>query len=329
MLRMATAIGNKMIKDCIYGHIQIPSLCVKFMDTPEFQRLRRVRQLGVAHYAYPSAVHTRFEHSLGVMHMSGKMVDQLRKYVTISDRQKHLIQLAAMYHDSGHFAYSHLFDVFLSKNDIKSPEIMALHDHEDRSLYFLNKVNKRLNLLTENEEKFVANAIRGRIPEGEPAYLYEIVCNQESGVDVDKMDYENRDCNRTGFPGFQSDYVMLCATIDKDNHIAYKNKAYRDISDLFETRRRMYENVYQHHTSLKLDKMYYCMMKRLGPKLFIYGDQTDDYNVETLFRNSPETKEIIDAIDNRELDHDCDICHEYQPVKSVKKSGGVDQVRFV
>lgn len=317
-----------MIKDCIYGHILIPALCVSFMDVPEFQRLRRVRQLGMAHYAYPSAVHTRFEHCLGVMHLAGKMVDNLRRYVQISDRTKELIQLAGMYHDIGHFAYSHLFDAFLSKIN-SSAGIFKLHDHEDRSLFFLRQVNSQLKLLTHEEEDFVANAIEGKVPEGQPAYLYQIVCNKECGVDIDKMDYLKRDTYHTGFPSFQADYIMLCATIDKENHLAFKQKAYGDLKDLFEARRRMYENVYQHHTSLKMDKIYFCMMKRQGLKLFTYGEKTDDYNIETLFRNSKETAELIQHIDNREIDHDCDICREYHPVKSVKKSGGVEAVRFV
>lgn len=134
---------TKIIKDCIYGHITVSKLCVAFMDVSEFQRLRRVRQLGVAHYAYPSAVHTRFEHSLGVMHLAGKFVDQLRNYVQISDRTKELIQLAGMYHDIGHLAFSHLFDLFLSNlpEGASVSNFFDLHDHEDRSLFFVRLVN--------------------------------------------------------------------------------------------------------------------------------------------------------------------------------------------
>jgi HD superfamily phosphohydrolase len=296
--------NNKIIKDCIYGHITIPDLCVSFMDVPEFQRLRRVRQLGMAHYAYPTAVHTRFEHSLGVMYLAGKMVDQLRKFATISDRVKELIQLGGLYHDIGHFAYSHLFDSFLARLQPNEsvPSIFKLTHHEDRSLYFLRKVNSRLQLLTHAEEDFVCNVIIGHILPGEPSYLYQIVCNRECGIDVDRQDYLRRDSYHAGFPGFQSEYIILNTMIDSKEHIAYKSKVYNDIDDLYKARHRMFENVYQHHTSLKMDKIYFCMMKRLGNKLFIYGDHTDDYNIDTLLRNSEETKDLIQAIDNRELD---------------------------
>jgi len=321
----------KIIKDCIYGHIHLSELCMLFMDVYEFQRLRRIRQLGVAHYAYPSAVHTRLEHSIGVMHLAGKMVDQLRNYVFISDRTKDLIQLAGMYHDIGHFAYSHLFDVFLEKINEKEKldGVFRLTRHELRSVYFLNQVNNRLKLLTEDERQFVEDAIRGYVRDENFTYLYQIVCNAECGIDVDKMDYLRRDSYHTGFPGFHSDYIISNAVIDSSKHIAFKRKTLSSLEDLFMTRRRMYENVYQHHTNLKVDKIYFCAMTTLGSTVFKYGETTDDYNIETLIRNDERTRHLCAALDNRQLEHSCDFCHEYHMEKSVKTSGTIDRVRFV
>lgn len=321
----------KTLKDPIYGHIIIPALCVAFMDVPEFQRLRRVRQLGLAYYVYPSVAHTRFEHSLGVMHLAGKMVDKLRECVEISERTKELIQVAGIYHDIGHFAYSHLFDSFLTtvKLDENIPEIFKLHDHEDRSIYFLHKVNARLKLLSVDEEEFVVNAIKGHVPNGCDSYLYQIVCNEACKIDVDRLDYINRDSFWAGASSFHSDYILLCATVDKDGHLAFRDKARKEIKYLFETRQRMYENIYHHHTTTKLDKIYFCMMARLGLKLFSYGEKTDDFNIETLFRNSVETQDLIECIDNRDLHHDCDICREYSSTKFMKSGGSIDSVRFI
>jgi HD superfamily phosphohydrolase len=312
------------------------------MDTPEFQRLRRVRQLGMAYYAYPSAVHTRFEHSIGVSHLASKMVDQLRRYVLrqkqplpysteklFDPRTKDLIQLAGLYHDIGHFAYSHMFDAFLSKVEFEGeiPEIFKYKDHEDRSIYFLRKVNARLQLLTPEEEQFVINCILGIIPEGEPAYLYQIVCNEECGVDMDKADYLRRDSYHCGMPGFQADYIILNTVIDNNGYLAFREKTRSEIRDLFATRARMYENVYQHHTSLKMDKIYFCMMKRLGVHLLTFGEKTDDFNIETLIRSTPELEFLVTQVETRQLEHDCEICSDYIPVKSVKASGGVDRIR--
>ena len=321
---------SKIIKDCIYGHIMIPPLCQAFMDVPEFQRLRRIRQLGMAHYAYPSAVHTRFEHSLGVMHLAGKMVDQLRNYAVISDHRRSLIQLAGLYHDIGHFAYSHLFDAFLSKVNLEdSPEIFKHKDHEERSLYFLRKVNNRLKLLDSEEETFVINAIRGHVPDGHPSYLYQIVCNNLCGIDVDKLDYLRRDSYHSGLPGFESDYIIFNAIVDPEGNIAFRKKAYNDVRDVFITRTRMFEKVYQHHTARKMDKIHFCLLKRLGPDLFQYGDKTDDYNIETLIRNHEDLAELVNDMECRILDHNCEHCQEYTPVKSVPNSGAIDRVRFI
>lgn len=323
---------SKIVKDCIYGHINIPPLCVKFMDVPEFQRLRRVKQLAMAHYVYPSASHTRFEHSLGVMNMAGRMIDRLRNFVEISNRTKELVQLAGMYHDIGHFAYSHLFDKFLKCHDI-NPDvdpIFKLKDHEDRSLFFLRQVNSRLQLLTEEEVLVVENIISGHIPSNTlHPFLYEIVCNSECGLDVDKLDFLARDCYHTGLPGFQSDYIIFNSVIDKDGHLAFLEKARRDIYDMYEARHRMYEKVYLHHTSLNINKIYYCMLKRLGPKTFQYGDQTDDFNMETLIRHSDETKPLIQQIEARQLIHDCEHCREFSCIRKYSPSGSIEAVRFI
>ena len=321
----------KIIKDCIYGQIEVPTLCLRFIDVPAFQRLRYVKQLAFAQYAYPSAIHSRFEHSIGVMYLAGKAVDQLRHYIAIDDRTKHLIQLAGLYHDIAHMAYSHLFDVFLKMNPPSNdaPELFHYHEHEDRSIYFLHSVNKELQLLSDEEEQFIANAIRGIIPEGEPPYLYQIVCNTACGVDVDKMDYLRRDALHTGFPCFQSDYILSNMRLDETNSIAFNRKARRSIKDLFITRKRLFKNLYQHHTALKIDKIHYCCLKYLGRELYQFGENTNDYNIETLIASKEELKPLLNAMAYRKLDHDCPRCHEYMPQKSVKQSGNIKNVRFI
>lgn len=286
---------NKIIKDAIYGHIEIPKLCLQFIDTPEFQRLRKIKQLGPVHYVYPSAVHTRFEHSIGVMHLAGTAINQLRFHVPISERTKELIQLAGLYHDIGHFAFSHLFDTFLkSTGTLNSHEIFNIPHHEERSIYFLKQVNQRLQLLTDEEVEFVSDAILGN--EKEPKYLYQIVNNKLLNIDVDRMDYLARDAYHTGLPNFQS-YYIIRNMILKDNNIMFALKAEEDIKDMFATRARMYKNVYRHHTVEKIDKIYLHIMRGLGDKLFKYGTDTNDYNIETLMKK--HYKDIIEGLECR------------------------------
>lgn len=325
-----TEIRLKMyLKDCIYGHIEVPELCQAFIDQGEFQRLRRVRQLGMSSFAYPSATHTRFEHCLGVMYLAGQVVDQLRKYTEIPDRTKHLIQLAALYHDVGHFAYSHLFDSFLEHMEENSLlDIFRLKEHELRSIYFLEKVNKRLQLLTEEEGVFVTNVILGTPLEDDKIYLYQIVSNKRCGIDVDRMDYLRRDTYHTGIPSFQADYIIKSMVITENKEIGFKEKVRNEIVDLYATRQKMFNRVYLHHTVLKMDRLYYCMMKRLGPHLFTYGENTDDFNVETLLRNHPTTQEIMASIDKRDFTHTCEICSKYHQ-QEIKLRDQLSEVLFV
>lgn len=319
-------MSAKIIKDCIYGHIPIPEICEKFINVPEFQRLRRVKQLGLAHYSYPSAVHTRFEHSIGVMHLAGKVIDVISKTHPVDTHTKELVQLAGLYHDIGHFAFSHLFDTFLgstspsttpSTSSTSTPEerhsIFSLQEHEDRSVYFLRKVNDRLRVLSEDDVLFISACIHGTPLVGYPPFLFEIVSDKVCGLDVDRQDYINRDANRCGIPSFQSDYIIFNTVVTPDLHLAYRSKCKQDIQDFFDARKRMYANVYFHHTVRKVDKMVLCMMRRLGEQVFIFGEMTDDYNIETLFRTSPLTKGMMELIDNRMLDHSCEICDDHPP----------------
>lgn len=324
----------KAIKCPIYNFIQVPPLCQKFIDTVSFQRLERIKQLGLCVKVYPSACHTRKEHSLGVMHLAGVVVDQLRQFVAITDRQKELIQLGALYHDIGHSAYSHMFDVFLESIPCTDmlDEFFRLTHHEDRSILLLNRENVRLGLLTPDEVTFVSDVILGNVPPGEGTkqyYLYEIVNNKLCGIDVDKMDYLRRDSYHTGLPSFQSAYIVSCMVVDASNHIGFKPKAEIDLSDLFHTRYRMFQQVYYHHTVQKLERMYKCAMKRIGPQLFQYGAMTDDMNVETLLRCSESTNILMEQIDMRIFEHSCEFCEEFSTEASIKQSGSISDVIFV
>jgi HD superfamily phosphohydrolase len=312
----------KYVKDCIYKQIKIPTLCQAFIDTPEFQRLRFIKQLGHVHYVYPSAVHTRFEHSLGVMHLSGKMVKALRRQgAEISDRQRDLIQLAGLLHDVGHMAYSHLFDKFIET--VKDSDVLP--HHESRSLEFFWTINARLKLLTESEVEFVSNLIMGMIPNDVGnAYLYEIVCNKQCGVDVDKMDYLFRDAYHTGMHGFQSDYIIRNARL-KDGHIAFSRKTEVDMKDLFDTRHRMHLNVYRHHTVRKYEKIYWCAMKRTVSQDGTLRASTDVTLENQLQKYIPE---LFERIWTRDLDHNCEYCVDYKLDEPVTESGNIDQVPF-
>ena len=308
----------KIIKDCIYRFIEIPFLCQKFMDHPLFQRLRRIRQLGLAHYIFPSAVHTRFEHSLGVMHLSAVVVEQLRKFTPISNRDKDLVQLAGMLHDVGHVAFSHLFDSLMEVCPSEQKET-----HEQRSVRFLGMMNDELKLLTRDEEEIVKNMILGRRTSSKAPYLFEIVCNSQNGLDVDKMDYLQRDAYHTGLPGFQPDYLIRSMRIsESDGHIVLQKKAENDVKDLYLTRKRMFTNVYYHKTLCKLERIYICMLsQRVTKKILSSRKELDDFRLETFLRD--EFPFIMNEIDSRIFTHNCERCSKWIFEKTPSLNGHI------
>ena len=105
------------IYDIIHGNIVIDELAKRIIDTEEFQRLRNIKQLGCCNFVFPGAVHTRFEHSIGVYHLAKKYIDIFNKdkeYFT--EREKECISIAGLIHDIGHGPYRHLFDELFSKD---------------------------------------------------------------------------------------------------------------------------------------------------------------------------------------------------------------------
>ena len=245
------------IKDCIYRFIEVSDLCKQFIDTPEFQRLRNIKQLGLAFYVYPSAVHTRFEHSLGVMHLAGRVGDLL----SVSPREKDLLQLAGLYHDIGHVATSHLLDYILEENN--NP-----FTHEERSIFILNKVNQRLGLLSQRDVQIITKMIRGDTTDEKKPYLFEIVSNKAFGIDVDRLDYLQRDSYHTGMPMFQPDYLLKCLRI-RDGRLAVLEKGRAEVEMMYENRKRLLTLVCRHKAvistevlmrkaihELKLEKMF-------------------------------------------------------------------------
>ncbi|KTG45473.1 hypothetical protein cypCar_00047753 [Cyprinus carpio] len=156
-LKLSTEV--KVVNDSIHGHIELHPLLVKIIDTPQFQRLRHIKQLGGAYWVFPGASHNRFEHSIGVAYLAGCMVKSLQEKqpeLHITNRDILCVTIAGLCHDLGHGPFSHLFD-------------------------------KKFIPAVQSDAKWKWPADCGR--NEDKAFLYEIVANKRNSIDVDKWDY--------------------------------------------------------------------------------------------------------------------------------------------
>ena len=229
------------IYDIIHGNIVIEGLAQKIIDTEEFQRLRNIKQLGCCNFVFPGAVHTRFEHSIGVYHLSKKYIDILNKekeYFT--PREKECISVAGLIHDIGHGPYSHLFDELFSKDK----------NHEYRSGELFKRMNEKYKLGFNSDE--IQSMIHFIYPKNvsinpEEKYKYQIISNN-NGIDVDRFDYLMRDIKMTGLNyGIEYERIMNHSRIE-NNEIIYSEKVKTNIDEFFRIRFIMYKEVYNHRT---------------------------------------------------------------------------------
>jgi len=245
------------IFDHIHGYISICSGAQKILDTPEFQRLRNIKQLGCVYYVFLSASHNRFEHSLGVYHLSKLYMNSLNKGAFNKDTIKfnkdeyRLISIAALIHDIGHGPFSHLFDNYVTETH-----------HEYRSMEIFKNMNKVYNLgYTTLELNFINDVIypgdKGKDKDKE--YLYQIVSNK-NGIDVDRFDYMLRDIKMTGIENkYDFDYNFILQimnnTIIKDNTIFYVESIKYILEMFFQTRGSIYKKVCNHKTVKGIELM--------------------------------------------------------------------------
>ena len=189
-------IMSKTFNDPVHGHIELSSLACRVIDTPQFQRLRDISQLGGVYFVFPGAASKRFEHSLGVAHLAKSFLLQLKKAqpeLSISDQDVLCVELAGLCHDIGHGPFSHLFDGrFL-------PQVLGDHDfaHEHASIAIFELLIKENNLmpffeaegLGQQDIHFVQELILGDAEEAPPGFewigrgedktfLYDIVANK-------------------------------------------------------------------------------------------------------------------------------------------------------
>ena len=243
------------------------------IDTSEFQRLRDLKQLGAVHYVYPSATHTRFEHSLGVSHLAGIMAKNLLQYNNPDvekNRFVELVRIAGLIHDIGHGPFSHLYD-----SQVRSP---GEPEHEERGCAIFVDMVKKYNInLSRTEVNMILNMVNPA-KEYIHNWQYQIVANKQCQLDVDKIDYIQRDCYHLGlkFGGEWSRLLTHCTvkTTSLGEEIVWPEKLQYEILQLFSTRYRLHKQVYNHHT-VKAYEYYITEILRSAKNKTNFLDLTD------------------------------------------------------
>jgi HD superfamily phosphohydrolase len=237
--------SQKIINDPVYGFITIPSeLIFTIIDHPYFQRLRRIRQLGLTDFVYPGALHTRFHHAIGAMHLMSITLDNLRiKGTEISDQEYEAALIAILLHDIGHGPFSHALESSLLKGI----------PHEELSLM-------TIELLNEQFGGQLALALRIFKNQYDRKFLNQLVSSQ---LDIDRLDYLQRDCFFTGVSEgtIGADRIIKMMVV-KDGQLVIEEKGIYSIENFLSARRLMYWQVYLHKTTVSAEKMLINLIQR-------------------------------------------------------------------
>jgi HD superfamily phosphohydrolase len=239
------AKAGKIINDPVHGFITIPpGLIQEVVDHPYFQRLRRIKQLGLTEMVYPGAHHTRFHHALGAMHLMGLALETLKeKGHPVSPEEEEGARLAVLLHDIGHGPFSHALE----------SSILQGVPHEMLSLAFM----ERLNFLFGNRLQLAIDIFRGKYPR---PFFNQLVSGQ---LDLDRMDYLRRDCFFTGVAEGAISAERILKMIDVSNgNLVVEEKAIYSVENFLSSRRLMYWQVYLHKTTVSAEEMLIQLMRR-------------------------------------------------------------------
>jgi HD superfamily phosphohydrolase len=236
---------KKIINDPVYGFVTIScELIYDLIEHPYFQRLRRIKQLGLSNWVYPGALHTRFQHVIGAMSLTGQAVDLLRwKGVEITEEEKDAVCAAVLLHDMGHGPYSHTLEEILIK---------GVH-HEEISLAFMEQLNREM-------DGRLTMAIRIFTNNYPKKFLHQLVSSQ---LDMDRLDYLRRDSFYTGVQEgvIGHDRIISMLNVHNDEMVIDQKGIY-SIEKFLIARRLMYWQVYLHKTVIAAESLLVRIMKR-------------------------------------------------------------------
>jgi HD superfamily phosphohydrolase len=248
---------RKIFNDPIYGFIAVPyEIILDLIDHPWFQRLRRIKQLGMSHLVYPGALHTRFHHAMGAMFLMGEAIEVIRsKGHEITEEEAQAVTIAILLHDIGHGPFSHALEHSIAE---------GIH-HEEISLLLMHKLNEEFGGKLSLAIKIFTNKYKKK-------FLHQLVSSQ---LDMDRLDYLKRDSFFTGVSEgvVSSDRILKMLSVHKDE-LVIEEKGIYSIEKFIVARRLMYWQVYLHKTVVAGEFMLVNILRRakflasMGEKLF-------------------------------------------------------------
>ena len=236
---------RKIINDPVFGFLSIPNeLVYDVLQHPYVQRLNRIRQLGLSYLVYPGALHSRFGHSIGAMHLMHEAITSLRlKEVDITPEEETSAMIAILLHDIGHGPFSHVLEHTLVEGVT----------HEDISLLMMQRINDDLSQKTKNgTHKPLDMAIAIFKNEYHKHFLHQLISSQ---LDVDRMDYLCRDSFFTGVQEGRVASERLLKMMDvRNDKLVVQVKGIYSVEKFLVARRLMYWQVYLHKTSVAAEQ---------------------------------------------------------------------------
>jgi HD superfamily phosphohydrolase len=284
---------KKIINDPVYGFISIPSALVfDLIEHPYFQRLRYIKQLGLTHLVYPGALHTRFHHAIGAMHLMQLALETLRnKGQQISKEEEEAVTIAILLHDIGHGPFSHALEHTIVDNI----------SHESLSILLMTKLNQQFD----NRLSMAIDIFNNSYPK---RFLHQLVSSQ---LDTDRMDYLNRDSFFTGVSEGVISFDRIIKMLNvQDDYIVVEEKGIYSIEKFLIARRLMYWQVYLHKTVIAAEQMLVKILKR-GRELALNGEKLfatpalqhfiGSKLTKADFINNPEHLEVFARMDDTDI----------------------------
>lgn len=282
------------IKDPLYGYVAITPLEKDIIDTRVVQRLRRLRQLAGTEFVYPGANHTRFEHSVGAMHLAGLMAEN----ITEDETEIQALRLAGLLHDVGHGPFSHIFEEILAKKG---------QNHEDITTWLVK--NSELSDIIRDgglNPNDLSRLAIGKLEKKGRLFLNQVI---RSSVDVDKLDYIVRDSFHTGAEYGNVDVFRLIYTTEPfQRNLAVNTTALTTLESFLIARVLSFRSIYYHRVCRGIQRMLADALKLADEELGLsefdkpeeYLDM-DDYTTWSRLKQCKASRPIIERLERREL----------------------------